>query len=90
MISAGAKAPCKPFKTTHDEQIRLVSSFDWLDITLLVGIDEELRELVKDSLFIDAVRTDALCAALRGRVERLSRVVEERRTLILWTTVQRI
>lgn len=79
MISAGAKAPCKPFKANQDEQIRLVSSFDWLDITLLVGIDKKLRELVKDSLFIDAVRTDALCAALRGRVERLSRVVEERR-----------
>ena len=47
MISAGAKAASKPFKTTHDEQIKLVSSFDWLDIDALAGIDEELRELVK-------------------------------------------
>ncbi|MBU9737052.1 excisionase [Diplocloster agilis] len=80
MISAGAKAPSKPFKTTHDEQIKLVSSFEWLDLTGLAGIEEELRELVKGSLFIDTARADALCAALRGRVERLSQVVDSRRS----------
>lgn len=78
MINAGAKAASKPFKTTHDEQIKLVSSFAWLDITALAGIDEELRELVKGSLFIDKVRADAICAALRGRVERLAQVMGER------------
>nr|WP_217937103.1 HipA domain-containing protein [Enterocloster clostridioformis] len=80
MISAHAKAPSKPFKTIHDEQIKLVSSFDWLELTALTGIDEELRELVKGSLFIDTARTDALCAALRGRVERLAQVMDERRS----------
>lgn len=79
MINAGAKASSKPFKTTHDEQVKLVTSFDWFDITALAGIDEELRELIKGSLFIDAARTDALCAGLLGRVERLARVMEERR-----------
>ena len=58
-----------------------MSSFDWLDIEALAGIDEELRELVKGSLFIDTTRADALCAALRGRVERLAQVVVERRNL---------
>lgn len=81
MINAGAKAASKPFKTTHDEQIKLVSSFAWLDITALAGIDEELRELVKGSLFIDTVRADAICAALRGRVERLAQVMGERLNL---------
>lgn len=57
-----------------------MSSFDWLDLTALAGIDEELRELVKGSLFIDTARTDAFCAALRGRVERLAQVMEERRS----------
>ena len=58
-----------------------MSSFDWLDIDALAGIDEELRELVKGSLFIDTTRADALCAALRGRVERLAQVVGEGRNL---------
>lgn len=80
MISAGAKAPSKPFKTTHDEQIKLVSSFDWLDLTALAGICEELRELVNGSLFIDTSRTEAICAALRGRVERLAQVIGERQS----------
>ncbi|MFR6333241.1 MAG: hypothetical protein ACLUOI_33695 [Eisenbergiella sp.] len=52
------KGVSKPFKTTHDEQIKLVSSFDWLDIDALAGIDEELRELVKgSSLSIRPVQT---------------------------------
>ena len=26
---------CKPFKKSHDEQLKLVSSFDWIDFRLL-------------------------------------------------------
>lgn len=70
---------CKPFKNGHDEQIKLVNSFDWLDLNTLHGIDEELRELVRGALFFDSARCDALCAALRGRVEMLTGVVNSRR-----------
>lgn len=77
---AAPKLPCKPFKTSHAEQLGLVSSFDWVDISALDGIDEEFRDIVKGSPFIDAARCDALCAALRRRVEMLSEVMRERMT----------
>lgn len=70
-----SKINSKPFKKCHDEQIKLVSSFDWLDLKALYGIDEELRELVRGSLFIDDARCDALCSALNNRVELLTDVV---------------
>lgn len=44
-------------------------------------VEEELRELTKGSLFIDEARTQALCKALRGRVERLTEIVNSRRNL---------
>ena len=76
LIGPMAKINCKPFKNTHEEQIRLVSNFDWLDSTALHGIDEELREITKDSLFIDEARQNALCAALKGRVEMLAKIMD--------------
>ncbi len=80
LINAGAKIPCKPFKSDHEEQIKLVQRFDWLDLNALYDIDEELRELVRNSIFIDTTRCDALCFALRRRVEMLTELVNSRST----------
>ncbi len=74
MIHARAKAVCKPFKNSHDEQIRLVTDFSWLDFSALKGIDEELREIVRGSLFIDEARREALC---QGLIDRLGMLEEE-------------
>ena len=71
------RLPCKPFKTDHNEQIRLVTSFDWLDVSALKGIDEEYREILRGSVFIDGARCDALCFALQKRIELLSDIVNE-------------
>lgn len=76
-IRPAAPPPSKPFKTSHGEQIKLVSSFDWVDVAALDGVDEEFREIVKGSPFIDETRCDALCGALRKRVEMLSEVIRE-------------
>lgn len=74
MIDAGASLTCKPFKSRHEDQIRLVTDFSWLDFSALRGMDEELRELVRDSLFVDAARCDALC---RGLLHRIGMLQEE-------------
>ncbi|MVB10464.1 hypothetical protein CAFE_11530 [Caprobacter fermentans] len=78
MINANATTPCKPFKADHEEQIKLVSSFDWLDFSALKGIDDEFRHILNGSLFIDETRRDALCFALRRRVEMLMEIVNSR------------
>lgn len=80
MVGERAKVYCKPFKSDHEEQIKLVSSFDWLDLNALYGIEDELRELVRGSLFIDEARCDALCRGLKGRVEKLTEIVNSSQT----------
>ena len=77
MIERTAKLRCKPFKNTHEEQIKLVSSFEWLDISKLNGIEEEFRELVRDSIFIDNTRCDAICKAIKERISSLEKVINE-------------
>lgn len=47
-------------------------------LSALQGIDEELREVMRDSLFIDAARRDALCAALLRRIDMLAEFVRSR------------
>ncbi len=71
LISGQAAAACKPFKRSHEEQIKLVTDFSWLDFAALQGIEEELREIVKGSLFVDEARCDALCRGIRQRCRML-------------------
>lgn len=68
------KLPSKPFKSAHAEQIKLVSSFAWLDHTRLKGLDEEYYEILKESPFIDEARRGILCAALKTRVELITEI----------------
>ena len=37
-IMTGENVECKPFKKSHDEQLKLVTSFDWIDFKALEGL----------------------------------------------------
>ncbi|GHU79803.1 hypothetical protein FACS1894191_3460 [Clostridia bacterium] len=78
MIRPLAKLPSKPFNANHSEQIHLVKSFGWLDFSALRGIDEEFREILAGSAFVDNARRDALCYALRKRVQMLAEYTRAR------------
>lgn len=64
------------------EQIKLVASFDWLDLSALHGVEEEFQAILEGSLFVDAARRDALCQALRQRVDMLDDIVRSRSTRV--------
>lgn len=89
LISAVSKVTCKPFKTDHEEQLKLVKSFDWLDLSKLEGIEEDLREITNNSLFVDETRQDALCTALRQRIEMLEQFIQLSAKQV-WTDDQRL
>lgn len=66
--------PCKPFKKKHSEQLRMVSSFDWLDISKLNGIEDEiLNILCEDNAvqYVEAERAKAIAAEIRKRIDTL-------------------
>ena len=72
MIRAEApRVTAKPFKASHEEQIKLVSSFDWIDWDALADLDELFQNVAEGSLFIDDARRTAIGAALRKRVQML-------------------
>jgi hypothetical protein len=78
LIDPVSGAPSKPFKRDHGAQISLVSSFDWLDLRALDGVDEECREILRQSpVYIDEERRERLCAALNMRIALLAKGVDE-------------
>lgn len=78
MINNQTRISCKPFKSNHEEQLKLVKSFDWLDFSALQDIEEEYREIVSGSLFIDEERCGAICAAIKERAKMLKDFVDTR------------
>lgn len=82
MLGSKAKVNCKPFKSSHEEQIKLVSDFSWLEFSALVGAEEEFRAIVKDSLFIDDARANAICKGIRDRINDLEQISKEEKIKI--------
>lgn len=68
---------CKPFKRKHGEQLKLVSSFDWLDISKLDGIEDDILNLFDDekvNQYIDQERAVAIASQVRTRIDILERI----------------
>lgn len=74
MIHAKTRTICKPFKSTHEEQIRLVTDFSWIDFSSLIEVDEDLREIMRGSLFVDEARCNVLCKGITERIQMLEKI----------------
>jgi hypothetical protein len=75
MIRPRIDDECKPFRSSHAEQIKLVTDFSRFDLSALAGIDEEFSEILKPSEYIDDARRGALCSAVKTRAAMLEEFV---------------
>lgn len=86
-INPKDKVKSKPFRKFHDEQIKLVKDFSWLDLSKLDGIEDEYMKILNKVIDDESqnVRNKKLCNALRQRVdmlkEMLQRGVDKRSTI---------
>lgn len=65
---------CKPFKKHHQQQLQLVSSFDWIDFNALSDVAVLIRETfsgeqAKD--FVSSDRVDAIVESVENRIHLL-------------------
>ena len=73
---------CKPFKKHHDEQLKLVTSFDWIDFTALENIRKIISDVLSDenaSDYMDEKRIAAICDLAEQRVRELEALAETQR-----------
>lgn len=76
-FSAGRDIACKPFKKHHAEQLKLVSSFDWIDFENLKDVESMITAVLSDEKngeFIDESRISAIASAAVGRVQTLREI----------------
>ena len=69
-----AEIKCKPFKKHHSEQIKLVSDISRYDFSKLDGIDNDIREVLKDQ---KPERVDLISESVRNRIDVLQRMTVE-------------
>ncbi len=83
--SKSGEIPCKPFKQTHNEQLKLVTSFEWLDFSKLNNIRNEAFEMYSylyDADFITLSRVSEISSLLEQRINNLERYVSNKTLFI--------
>ncbi|MDR1712700.1 MAG: hypothetical protein LBR39_00865 [Coriobacteriales bacterium] len=76
-INAQRVVAAKPFASTHEKQIKLAGSLQWLDWQSLDGLAEEWEPALAQSRYIEDDRRAALLAALDNRITLLQRIQGE-------------
>lgn len=63
---------CKPFKKTHHEQLKLVTSFGWIDFDRLRGVEQDIRDILDQAgEYVDESRKAAIISAFSSRLGQL-------------------
>ena len=73
-ILSGQDITCKPFKNHHEEQLKLVTSFDWFKPEKLADVNELIHQICAGSPaenFIDEQRIQAISESVQRRIEYL-------------------
>ena len=79
-IRIGREVGCKPFKNHHEEQIKLVRSFGWLDLSKLDHVDDIIREVLlqdTEETYADENRIRAITDSVKSRLQKLGQIVSE-------------
>lgn len=77
-IVNGTNIECKPFKKKHEDQIKLVSSFGWIDFNAFKGLEEEMYGVLdKAGDFLDDTRKDAIVKSTIRRIEELKAIAQD-------------
>ena len=72
MIDLEAEIECKPFKKHHEEQLKLVSSFDWINFDALSGIEHEITAVLSETDgLVSEARREAIVQLVLRRIGRL-------------------
>ena len=75
--SRGRNYKSKPFKEKPEEQLQLVSSFDWFDAAKLNGISEFIKETLSPAVYLGlfpAERVGQIASFVESRIEYIERL----------------
>lgn len=80
---------CKPFKSKHEAQLKLVSDFSWLDLNKLSNIEDVIRSVVSDERATERIgekRIEAIIHAVKVRISYLGDFIDKHQKPVVDTT----
>ncbi len=81
-IRSGRNVVCKPFKKDHEEQLKLVTTFDWICFDRLADMREVIVGLLSAEPaeeFLEPERIVAIADGVMRRIEDLKKIAREHR-----------
>lgn len=82
-ILSGKDIDCKPFKKRHEEQLRLVTNYDWINFAALQHIDEDIRNVFAEAgMYADENRICAVISSVKLRISNLQAIAREKAAVI--------
>lgn len=76
-IRRGKDIKCKPFRSHHEEQLKLVTDFSWIDFDSLKDVDRLIANTLSSdgaNEYIDDNRIDAIIESVCQRIDDLSKL----------------
>lgn len=73
-IRVGNDIVCKPFKKQHEDQLKLVTSFDWINFHALADVGDLIRRVMSGEQagdFVGADRIEAVVQTVEKRIHAL-------------------
>ena len=67
----GTDRPCRPFFTSHSEQIKLVSDFSWFDSDALDGLYEEIVDILSPAYLFDDLRGKRIADSILANCRKI-------------------
>ena len=81
-IRAEQDIECKPFKKHHEEQLKLVTDFSWIDFDRLSDVKDLITEVLsaeKARDYMDEKRIEAIVTTVARRIERVKKLAQTQR-----------
>jgi len=78
----GSALDCKPFRSTHAEQIKLVKDLSWFDLDALDGIENEITDILSKSEDIDENRSNRIATAVKERCGQIDMLAKEKPLIV--------
>ena len=85
----GLRVESKPFRKSHDEQIKLVNDLSWYSADALNSLGDEIVEIFSSSAEVDIARRTSIARAVMERSTQIERLSAARKPSIR-TTIQEI
>ena len=63
------------WKKNPTKNLEFVTDFSWVDLSALDGLEDEIQTLLSDAETIEPMRANALCQAIRHRIDGLSDLI---------------